>query len=127
MVTIGTPFDAIRTWWPKFFTERHALESHPNRWINVYAPADVLGSNFRNDTDKLEANQSVTLVGGKRGPLPENIVYAVGPGLEEVGVIGLITLMGIRAHALYWEDTPGAESVYGVVIPEMYRGSAALT
>jgi hypothetical protein len=126
MVTIGTPFDAIRTWWPKYFTERHSYTSHPTRWINVYAPADVLGSNFRNDTAKPEADQSVTLVGGKRGPLPENIVYAVGPALEEVGLVGLITLMGIRAHALYWEDAPGAESVYGVVIPEMYRDSAAL-
>ena len=43
-----------------------------------------------------------------------------------MNLFGLITLMGIRAHALYWEDTPGAESVYGVLIPQMYHRSKVL-
>ncbi len=126
LVTIGTPFDAIRSWWPNYFTNRHALHSHPGRWINIYAPADVLGSNFRNDINHDRATESVMLSDGTKGPLPENIVYSVGPTLDEVSFFGLITLMGIRAHAQYWEDTPGAASVYGVLIPKMYAGSEFL-
>jgi hypothetical protein len=37
-----------------------------------------------------------------------------------------ITLMGIRGHALYWGDILGAESVYSVLLPQMYGGSQVL-
>ena len=127
LVTVGTPFDAIRSWWPKYFHDREAMQACPRRWLNVYAPADVLGSNFRNDPRLAEANESVHLPDGSLGPLPTNVVYGVGPALDEVGLIGLITLLGLRAHALYWEDEPEAESVYDVLIPLLYEGSAALT
>lgn len=126
LITVGTPFDSIRSWWPKYFGERHALAGCPRRWINVYAPSDVLGSNFRNDEKRGEATESVQLAGGSPGPLPENIVYAVGPALDDVSVVGLVTLVGLRAHALYWEDGAEAESVFGVLVPHWYRGTAML-
>jgi hypothetical protein len=126
LVTVGTPFDAIRSWWPKYFGERHALAGCPRRWLNVYAPSDVLGSNFRNDEARGEATESVHLADGSLGRLPENMVYAVGPALDDVSVVGLVTLVGLRAHALYWEDAPEAESVFGILIPRWYAGTGML-
>jgi hypothetical protein len=126
LVTIGTPYDAIRSWWPKYFSGRHAMPGRPARWVNVYAPADVLGSNFRNDSVAAPASESVHLEEGRRGPLPENVAYAVGPSLDEVGPLGVITLVGLRAHALYWDEDEEAETVYGVIIPRLYAGTAAM-
>jgi hypothetical protein len=126
LVTIGTPYDAIRSWWPKYFSRRHAMPGRPARWLNVYAPADVLGSNFRNDPVAAPASESVRLEDGARGPLPENVVYAVGPSLDEIGPFGVITLVGLRAHALYWDEDEEAETVYGVIIPRLYAGTPAM-
>jgi hypothetical protein len=142
LVTIGSPFDAIRTWWPKYFTDRHAHPSAPHRWINVYAPADVLGSDFRNSPNwrerrkqkrsnqpqgPQEPEEGLILAGGKPGPRPsENVVYSVNPSLEELSRVGVVSLMGLRAHAMYWDARPEAETVYGVVIPRMYARSRAL-
>lgn len=49
LVTIGCPFDFIRTYWPDYFKGRKRREGTPRRWINIYARADVLGSNFRDE------------------------------------------------------------------------------
>ena len=46
LVTIGCPFDIIRTYWPSYFTGRQSTTSETLKWINVYSPIDILSSNF---------------------------------------------------------------------------------
>jgi hypothetical protein len=46
LATIGCPADFIRTYWRDYFVKRHAPTTEV-RWLNVYAPTDVLASNFR--------------------------------------------------------------------------------
>lgn len=46
LATIGCPADFIRTYWRDYFVNRHAPSARV-RWLNVYAPTDVLASNFR--------------------------------------------------------------------------------
>ena len=49
LFTVGCPFDIIRTYWADYFDDRHPGEMPKTRWLNVYSPKDILGSNFRND------------------------------------------------------------------------------
>ena len=46
LVTIGCPADLIRMYWPEYFHRRSYLESTPRRWVNIFVPSDLLGSNF---------------------------------------------------------------------------------
>jgi hypothetical protein len=48
--TIGCPADFIRTYWRDYFVDRHEAKHAPGKWVNVYAPRDVLASNFADGT-----------------------------------------------------------------------------
>lgn len=47
LTTIGCPFDFVRAFWPAYF-EGRAAGATGLRWVNVYSPLDLLGSNFVN-------------------------------------------------------------------------------
>lgn len=126
LVTIGTPYDAIRSWWKSYFTERHGFSGYPENWLNVYAPADVLGSNFRMDGVQGEATDSIELLDGSKARLPNNLLYSAGPRLDEVGRLETITLIGLRVHAMYWQKELEAESAYGLILERLYEGKPAL-
>ncbi len=49
LVTIGCPFDFIRTYWPTYFECRVGWPDVPHKWVNIYTPADVLGSDFKDE------------------------------------------------------------------------------
>lgn len=66
--TIGCPADFIRTYWRDYFVDRHPAPGKP-LWVNVYAPRDVLASNFARGTllgigaAEREATQANTVKG----------------------------------------------------------------
>ncbi len=110
LVTIGSPFDVVRTYWPAYFTGRHRLDGVPARWINLYAPLDVFGSNFRNDADPGPAEQGIGL--GDRGDtlLPDvNIPWDVGIQTGRVNLLDILTVRGIRIHSSYWSGDEAPE------------------
>ncbi len=49
LISIGFPFDMVRTYWPRYFLNRQAAPDMPRLWLNVYSPLDILSSNIRND------------------------------------------------------------------------------
>lgn len=59
LVTIGCPFDLTRAFWPAYASQPQAGEVAPRRWINVYSPLDVLGSNFRDEDTVGDSEWSV--------------------------------------------------------------------
>lgn len=171
LVTIGCPFDLIRTFWWDYFDNRIGGDA-PKRWLNVYSPVDFLSSNFRNDgrigkdaevcvappgPEPASQPQSARGAGGAPGtrsllgrmisalagtfvrrPVGDESTIGVGSpaphvgkaltpneNLVEPGPIHLsfweaVTLMGLRAHSMYWEKEFESElSCFAAVVPTM--------
>ncbi len=143
LVTIGSPFDFIRTYWPNYFRGRVYIQGLPARWLNIYSPADIMGSNFRDDDNDAAAEVSVNQPERNRkarssdarlsdtepaaapGDLarpapPENRVYHEGLYGERPTLIGWLSLRGLRIHGMYWNDEDKNESnCFAIVAEEM--------
>jgi len=96
----------------------------PGKWINVYSPADVIASNFRNDPDRDVANQFLDL--GKQSPLQQsplpnsNTVYSAGVDLNRLSSpMATLTLMGIKAHANYWDEDLQADTCFNLFVRQL--------
>ena len=50
LVTVGSPYDFVCALRPNWKDGRHHAQSPP-QWINIYSTIDLMGSNYRNDTD----------------------------------------------------------------------------
>lgn len=106
LVTIGCPFDFVRTLWPSYFdTRRQYAKDHELLWLNVYSPIDVLGSNFRNDPLTLPATTNIrseNIASASDVPSPTNIPFKEGLDFSDLSWSSSFTLIGLRAHAIYW-------------------------
>ena len=133
VVTIGCPFDMVRTYWRDYFTERDEPGGR-RKWWNVFNPDDVLSSNFRNDAETNGAPTEGLDLAGDRAPDPggdhvvrpdENIVYNPS-GKGGLTIKGLFALTGLRAHAAYWDDDVDADTCLIPVMSRIYAGTKAL-
>ncbi len=142
LITIGCPFDLIRTYWPAYFTRRTALPPDgdqpkpPARWLNIYSPLDVLGSNFRDNGGEGPAEVGVELAGeagGATSPklrMPDNNVsYGAGadPGTS-LRLWDWLTLIGFQVHGFYWnrEDEPSTDC-FSEIVEALYKGQQPLS
>lgn len=124
LVTIGCPFDIVRTFWPRYFKDRERLEGTPKQWINIYSPIDVLGSNFRDDSETKEATAGIEFLQEGLRAIPANVPYGVGP---RVGWRHVLTMNGLRAHGFYWQHQDDVEvSAFAPLIESVYSGSTVL-
>jgi hypothetical protein len=140
-ITIGCPFDLIRTYWPSYFRRRTAAApdpdqpSPPARWMNIYSPLDVLGSNFRNDGKDAPADQGVQLIGEDPAPATwpikkpdDNVAYGAGPeSAESLRVRDYLMFVGFRVHGFYWnrEDEPSTDC-FSRVVEALYKDQPPL-
>jgi hypothetical protein len=122
LVTIGCPFDFIRTFRPDYAGPRHARAGAPGRWTNVYAPSDVLSSNFRDDALPAAPEVPIALREPPGARLEdENLVYRIDGRDAPVSIFGTLLLKGLRFHGRYWSDSdPDAESVFAVIVPRLF-------
>jgi hypothetical protein len=130
LVTIGCPFDIIRTYWPEYFTGRHALKPNTPKWINVYSPIDILSSNFANcgnDQPVVDAqHQDIGIEVEGQIRKPENIIFSQG-SYQGLGVVDILTLAGFKAHSLYWgEEVKGEITCFHGIVKKMYQGTSIL-
>lgn len=130
LTTIGAPYDfvkAVRSGWRR---GRHA-GSNPPRWINVYAPTDVLGSNFRDDSSDGPATRGIAaatpLHANPKSPdageiMPvQNIKWDLG---VELTLLNLLVLTGFTNHGRYWGDDDKVDSnVFDALVGPMYAGT----
>lgn len=122
LVTIGCPIDFVSMYWPRYFQDRHATASRPERWINVYSPADVLGSNFKN-TEGSEYGIEVAGQGARRPQGDDNFAY--GPSAHTL--MEWIQLYGFRAHSMYWNlKSENAVSCFEPVVTRLYDKDSAI-
>ena len=125
IVTVGCPFDVIRLLRPTYATGRGtATDTIPN-WINVYAPIDLLASNFTNgDAAEAEPTAGITLLDGTTTRKPT--VNATWNGDLKLNVVNVLMLPSLRAHGEYWDDKPSAHSAFGLVVDKLYTGTPVL-
>ena len=123
LVSIGSPFDLIRMVRPNYAEGATLLEEVKPRWINIYQPIDVLGSNFRDDTDAREAVMGVSSYTGEKRVPDENLPW--NPDLQ-LTAANLLMLRSLSVHAGYWDQSPTARSALGLVVGELARQRALL-
>jgi hypothetical protein len=140
LVTVGCPFDFIRTYWPTYFHGRTQLPGVPGTWINIYAAADVLGSDFVDypptrrwralgkggDSPPAEATRSGISVAGVETPRhPDlNERYGRSTSLDQYSLMEKLGFLGFAMHRQYWEGTgPGC---YRNVVRAMFKDELAV-
>jgi len=126
LVTIGCPFDLVRTFWPRYFDQRKIGAIRAPEWINIYSRYDVLGSNFRDDEKEESAEERVTAkaFGMAETPektlTPQNLIYDLGIEVGRFPLLTVLTLKGFKAHGLYWEGSGKSElSCFDLVMPQL--------
>jgi hypothetical protein len=120
LITVGSPFDVVRTYWPDYFSKRHRLGAIPRAWLNVYSPVDILSSSFKGPRERTVATVA-------EGPAPENIVYGDGTSAAKLSFVEFATLLGLRSHAIYWGRERETESIaFGVIVSRLYADDPIL-
>jgi hypothetical protein len=132
--TIGCPFDLVRMLQPRYFKDRFAPANPDVRWINIYDPIDMLGSNFRNDTKHdlptdeqckaTKATEGVMIICSKdaRGPT-RNISWNSG---QRLGPVNFLLLASLRVHSQYWGSNPHGDTALGCLASELFGGTQVL-
>jgi pimeloyl-ACP methyl ester carboxylesterase len=127
LVTVGCPFDFVRTYWPTYFQQRTQLGDVPRRWVNIYAAADVLGSDF---VDQAAPPQPARLcgitIGNESTPRRPDVNerYGRSTTLEEYSAMEKLGFLGFAMHRQYWDGT-GA-GCYRNIVRAIFRDEPAL-
>lgn len=125
-VTIGSPFDLIQSYWETYFNGRTGLPSGPDRWINIYSPADVLGSNYsagpkttQRNTVGLYADLQYT---EENVPEVLNLPYLDNaPFASHLSLFDIVRLRGFSAHGSYWGAKGGIDTgCFRILVEELY-------
>lgn len=116
LITIGNPFEFINAYYPKFFQNRKFDLENQLVWINVYAIADALGTNFRKDALIGDAEFGIE----SKSKKPININYEVAP-LHQIGITDFIKLYSLKAHGNYWDPNIEGQSCVRLIYDEMHK------
>lgn len=130
LVTIGSPFNFVQLFWPRYFRDRRAPEEL--RWFNVYAPEDVLSSNFRTyskaeSAAREGAESSVADSAIDWIAPPQNVKYRLRMGRDALSWWDPFLFVGMRSHSMYWEpgDVPQV-NVFDAAVSRIYAGDPVL-
>lgn len=131
IVTIGCPFDLIRTLWPQYFRNRRgsAKSNSPRSWCNIYMLNDILGANFRNDERADVATKGIETFADNT-PVSQrptnNILFEIAPADESGWFMKLVKLYGFQAHTLYWGRGNATEAnCFGEIVRCLYGDISA--
>ncbi|GAA5098599.1 hypothetical protein GCM10023210_34950 [Chryseobacterium ginsengisoli] len=114
IITIGTPYEFVNSYYPKFYKNREVKPGDYLQWLNVYSIADALGTNFRRDSTIGAAEFGLENTLNK----PININYEVSP-LNKAFITDFIMLHSIRTHEMYWDPKTEGQSCLGLIYNEM--------
>jgi hypothetical protein len=116
LMTIGCPFDLVCMLQPAYFQGRFALDAGL-RWINVYDPIDLLGSDFH-DSRRKSATHGVGIPGAIEERRPDdNLAWN---GNQRLTVVTALLLASLRVHAQYWGPNPRADTALGYVATQLF-------
>ncbi len=116
IITIGTPFEFVKSYYPQFYKSRKPELGDKLHWLNVYSIADALATNFRNDSKIGEAEFGIETTSIK----PFNINYEVAI-INKFGLWDFFMLHSMRVHSMYWDSKSEGQSCLRLVYDEMNR------
>ncbi len=99
LITIGTPFEFIQSYYPDFYKERKIELGNKILWVNIYSIVDALATNFRTDAQVGEAQFGMGLSSNR----PINFNYEANP-VKTDRLIDFLFLYSIRVHGTYWDS-----------------------
>lgn len=115
LITIGTPYDFINTYYTKYYNYRgNDIELKEFKWINVYSITDPLASNFRNDGKAGDADYGII----KDGLKPNNIDYEIVV-TTSFSFINYLFLSNLKVHGMYWSETTNGKSCLDPIYMKM--------
>lgn len=117
LITIGCPLDLVRTLQPGYPLHRTLRPASQPRWVNVYEPVDVLGSNFRDDDAVGEPTRGLVGDDGSERTPEESVPWNRG---ESLTFVSGILLASLRVHAQYWGDDVCSDTALGLVVAELF-------
>lgn len=118
IITIGTPFEFVNSYYPKFYKNRRMELGDKLHWLNVYSIADALGTNFRKDAKIGDAQFGIEVNSLK----PVNLNYEVSAHNPN-SIIDFISLYSIKVHGMYWDPQVEGKSCLGLIYHEMHQRS----
>lgn len=117
IITIGTPFEFVNSYYPEFYLNRKNELGDTIQWLNVYSIADALGTNFRNDALIGEAEFGIAKASNNK---PININYEVSI-LNEGSITNFFMLYNIKVHGMYWDNKTEGLSCLRLIYDEMNK------
>ena len=138
LITVGCPIDFVRLFLPEYHKGRDARVTHLD-WLNIFIPADVLGSNYVDgDDNAMEASspEDDARAGGKDGhksekrstgtdaPASDSTIGITVAGHRptsltytsaKLNVLNVWSRKGFLSHAGYW-DEPERENCLHLVL-----------
>ena len=114
LITIGTPYEFINSYYSKFYNNRYAVMENALIWLNIYSTADALATNFRNDMKRGSAEFGIK----GTSLLPVNINYEITSD-KRMTLFNFITMDSIRMHKCYWDSSPNGQSCVRLLYHEM--------
>lgn len=114
IITIGTPFEFIKSYYQNFYKNRYTEFGDSLCWINVYSIADALATNFRSDGKIGTAEFGLTDSSNK----PINVNYEI-TAQRKMGLVDFLTLHSVRVHGMYWDEKEEGQSCLGLVYDAM--------
>lgn len=114
LITIGTPFEFIKSYYPRFYEGRKIDLGNKISWLNIYSIADPLATNFRSDAKIGDAQFGID----KNSIKPLNLNYEVAP-LRKSGIIDFFLLHSMKTHGMYWDSKTEGQSCLRMINGEM--------
>ncbi len=116
LITIGTPYEFIKAYYPYFYDNRNKSLENNITWINIYSIADALATNFREDSQRGDAQFG--LPGFEHKPI--NINYEVSP-VKKFSIANFFSLYNLRVHGMYWDTTTEGQSCIRMIYEELNK------
>jgi hypothetical protein len=117
LVTIGTPYEFVKAYYPRFYDNRNLDLQDNLKWINVYSISDALATNFRKDAVIGNSEHGI-----KNATLkPININYEIAP-VQPFSIINFLTLYHLKIHQHYWDVSTQGQSCMRMVHNEIKKG-----
>jgi hypothetical protein len=127
-VSIGSPFDIIRTYFPDYFINRCTRPDTPARWFNIYEMADVLGSNFLDEDRQGQTKPHGIRMESGEERIPESIRFGKPRKLEDYSLFEQLALVGLQSHTRYWVRGSAIDiNCFDIVVQKIYQNSPALS
>lgn len=119
LVTVGCPIDFVRLYVSDYAGNREARVENL-RWINVFIPADVLGSNFSEHDDFTGYTEKADETAAVMKPQA-----CLSYTNEKLSFWNIWNATGFFSHGGYWDEA-GNENCLHLVIPEVVPASQRL-